>query len=89
MIHAVLADFHEGKVDVLIGTHAILSRDVSRGARSCDPRRDPRFGVAQKILLSLVASSNDVLTLIATPIPRSFAHFALSTARHLDHRTPP
>ena len=74
----VLADFREGKVDVLIGTHRILSRDVvpkSLGLVVLD--EEQRFGVAQKELLRSLRLEVDVLALSATPIPRTL-HMSLS-----------
>ena len=74
----VLADFSEGKVDVLVGTHRILSRDVipkNLGLVVLD--EEQRFGVAQKELLRSLRLEVDVLALSATPIPRTL-HMSLS-----------
>src|SRR5207247_3686454 len=65
----VLADFAAGKVDVLIGTHRVLSRDVipkELGLVIVD--EEQRFGVAQKELLRALRLEVDVLALSATPI---------------------
>src|SRR6266542_409819 len=77
-VKQVLADFREGKVDVLIGTHRVLSRDVipkELGLVILD--EEQRFGVAQKELLRALRLEVDVLTLSATPIPRTL-HMSLS-----------
>jgi transcription-repair coupling factor (superfamily II helicase) len=69
---AVLADFAEGKVDILIGTHRLLSRDVrpkELGLVIVD--EEQRFGVRQKELLRQLRLRVDVLSLSATPIPRT------------------
>jgi transcription-repair coupling factor (superfamily II helicase) len=69
---AVLRDFGAGKVDILIGTHRLLSRDV----RAADlglvvVDEEQRFGVKQKELLRQLKLKVDVLALSATPIPRT------------------
>ncbi|HEX6457118.1 MAG TPA: transcription-repair coupling factor [Solirubrobacterales bacterium] len=71
-VKAVLKDFEAGKVDVLIGTHRLLSRDVSAkelGLVVVD--EEQRFGVKQKELLRQLKLKVDVLALSATPIPRT------------------
>src|SRR3712207_6023738 len=68
----VLEGFAEGKVDVLIGTHRLLSRDVrpsDLGLLIVD--EEQRFGVKQKELLRQLRLRVDVLSLSATPIPRT------------------
>ena len=89
-VKQVLADFQEGKVDVLIGTHRILSRDVipkELGLVILD--EEQRFGVAQKELLRALRLEVDVLTLSATPIPRTL-HMSLSGLRDISIiETPP
>ena len=86
----VLADFREGKVDVLIGTHRVLSRDVipkDLGLVVLD--EEQRFGVAQKELLRQLRLEVDVLALSATPIPRTL-HMSLSGLRDISIiETPP
>ena len=79
----VLADFAAGKVDVLVGTHRILSRDVipkDLGLVVLD--EEQRFGVAQKELLRALRLEVDVLALSATPIPRTL-HMSLSGLRDI------
>ena len=71
-VRRTIADFAEGKVDVLIGTHRLLSRDVRAkelGLVILD--EEQRFGVKQKELLRQLKLRVDVLSLSATPIPRT------------------
>jgi transcription-repair coupling factor (superfamily II helicase) len=71
-VRGVLAEFSAGKVDVLIGTHRLLSRDVRAselGLVIVD--EEQRFGVRQKELLRQLKLKVDVLSLSATPIPRT------------------
>jgi transcription-repair coupling factor (superfamily II helicase) len=89
-IKKVLLDFSEGKVDVLIGTHRVLSRDVipkQLGLVIVD--EEQRFGVAQKELLRSLRLEVDVLALTATPIPRTL-HMSLAGLRDISIiETPP
>lgn len=89
-VKRVLADFAEGKVDVLIGTHRVLSRDVAAkelGLVVVD--EEQRFGVAQKELLRQLRLEVDVLSLSATPIPRTL-HMSLAGLRDISViETPP
>ncbi|HET9674592.1 MAG TPA: transcription-repair coupling factor [Gaiellaceae bacterium] len=86
----ILQDFGDGKVDVLIGTHRVLSRDVipkDLGLVIVD--EEQRFGVAQKELLRQLRLEVDVLALSATPIPRTL-HMSLSGLRDISIiETPP
>src|SRR4249920_257169 len=86
----VLDEFREGKVEVLIGTHRVLSRDVipkNLGLIVLD--EEQRFGVAQKELLRSLRVEVDVLALSATPIPRTL-HMSLSGLRDISIiETPP
>jgi transcription-repair coupling factor (superfamily II helicase) len=71
-VRRTLADFGAGQVDILIGTHRLLSRDVrpkSLGLLIVD--EEQRFGVKQKELLRQLRLRVDVLSLSATPIPRT------------------
>jgi transcription-repair coupling factor (superfamily II helicase) len=71
-VRQTLADFGAGQVDILIGTHRLLSRDVrpkSLGLLIVD--EEQRFGVKQKELLRQLRLRVDVLSLSATPIPRT------------------
>jgi transcription-repair coupling factor (superfamily II helicase) len=71
-VRAALKDFEEGKVDILIGTHRLLSRDVrpkELGLLIVD--EEQRFGVKQKELMRQLRLRVDVISLSATPIPRT------------------
>lgn len=86
----ILARTSAGKVDVLIGTHRILQKDVRfprLGLVVID--EEQRFGVAAKEHLKRLRTSVDVLTLSATPIPRTL-YLSLVGARDLSViQTPP
>jgi transcription-repair coupling factor (superfamily II helicase) len=86
----ILQEFAEGKIEVLIGTHRVLSRDVipkELGLVVLD--EEQRFGVAQKELLRSLRLEVDVLALSATPIPRTL-HMSLSGLRDISIiETPP
>jgi transcription-repair coupling factor (superfamily II helicase) len=86
----VLAGVRSGAVDVVIGTHRLLSKDVvfrDLGLLVID--EEHRFGVAHKERLREIAASVHTLTLTATPIPRTL-HMALSGIRDLSViATPP
>jgi len=80
---AVKRDMAEGKVDIVIGTHALLATDVrfkNLGLLVVD--EEQRFGVAHKEKLKKLRATVDVLTLTATPIPRTL-HTALAGIRDL------
>lgn len=83
-------DAEAGKVDILIGTHRITSKDIKfkdLGLLIID--EEQRFGVAAKERLKNLRASVDVLTLTATPIPRTL-QFSLMGARDLSIiNTPP
>jgi transcription-repair coupling factor (superfamily II helicase) len=69
---AAVARFNEGKVDILVGTHRLLSRDVrpkDLGLIIVD--EEQRFGVKQKELLRQLKLKVDVISMSATPIPRT------------------
>ncbi|MEO8290280.1 MAG: transcription-repair coupling factor [Gaiellaceae bacterium] len=89
-VKRVLQDYREGKVDILIGTHRVLSRDVvpkDLGLVIVD--EEQRFGVAQKELLRQLRLEVDVLALSATPIPRTL-HMSLAGLRDISViETPP
>jgi transcription-repair coupling factor (superfamily II helicase) len=86
----VLRRLAEGKVDVVIGTHRLLSKDVvfqDLGLLIVD--EEHRFGVRHKERLKQLRLEVDVLTLTATPIPRTL-HLALAGLRDLSLiQTPP
>ena len=79
----ILKDLARGKVDIIIGTHRILSKDVSfkdLGLVVVD--EEQRFGVRHKERLKHLRAEVDVLTLTATPIPRTL-HMAMAGIRDL------
>ncbi|MCB0523438.1 MAG: transcription-repair coupling factor [Lewinellaceae bacterium] len=80
---AVLENLKEGKVDIIIGTHALLSKDIvfkDLGLLIVD--EEQKFGVASKEKLRSIKVNVDTLTLTATPIPRTL-QFSLMAARDL------
>ncbi|HEY8934311.1 MAG TPA: transcription-repair coupling factor [Cyclobacteriaceae bacterium] len=89
-IKDILADTAEGKVNILIGTHRIVSKDITfknLGLLIID--EEQKFGVKVKDKLKELRVNIDVLTLTATPIPRTL-HFSLMGARDLSIiATPP
>ena len=85
----VLADLEQGKVDILIGTHQIVNEKVkykNLGLLIID--EEQKFGVAVKDKLKTLRENIDVLTLTATPIPRTL-QFSLMAARDLSVITTP
>jgi transcription-repair coupling factor (superfamily II helicase) len=69
---AVVQGFGEGKVDILIGTHRLLSRDVrAKDLGLIVVDEEQRFGVKQKELLRQLRVKVDVISMSATPIPRT------------------
>ncbi len=73
----------EGKVDILVGTHGVLGKEVQfkdLGLMVID--EEQKFGVAHKEKLKTLKTNVDCLTLTATPIPRTL-HFSLMGARDL------
>jgi transcription-repair coupling factor (superfamily II helicase) len=89
-VKRVLAEFGDGKVEVLIGTHRILSRDaIPKDLGLVIVDEEQRFGVAQKELLRQLRLEVDVLALSATPIPRTL-HMSLAGLRDISViETPP
>ncbi|UEG53023.1 transcription-repair coupling factor [Mucilaginibacter daejeonensis] len=85
-----LAKLAEGKLDIIIGTHRLVSKDVKfkdLGLMIID--EEQKFGVATKEKLKAMRANVDTLTLTATPIPRTL-HFSLMGARDLSIiSTPP
>jgi len=79
----IVRETREGRVDILIGTHRLLSRDVGfkdLGLLVID--EEQRFGVRHKELLKRMKRTVDVLTMTATPIPRTL-HMALVGIRDI------
>ncbi|MCK5704552.1 MAG: DEAD/DEAH box helicase, partial [Cyclobacteriaceae bacterium] len=89
-IKRILKNTVDGKVDILIGTHRIVNKDVTfkdLGLLVID--EEQKFGVSVKEKLKKFRVNVDVLTLTATPIPRTL-HFSLMGARDLSIiATPP
>jgi transcription-repair coupling factor (superfamily II helicase) len=87
---AILRSTAEGKVDIIVGTHRLLSKDVAfkdLGLLVID--EEHRFGVEHKERLKTLKLNVPVLTLTATPIPRTL-HMSLSGLRDISLiRTPP
>ena len=85
----ILAGLSEGAVDIVIGTHRLLSKDVvfsNLGLVVVD--EEQRFGVQHKERLKALRADVDVLTLSATPIPRTL-HMALLGIRDISNLTTP
>lgn len=85
----ILADLAEGKIDILIGTHRIVGKDVKfhdLGLLVID--EEQKFGVAVKEKLTHLKVNVDTLTMSATPIPRTL-QFSLMGARDLSAITTP
>jgi len=85
-----LKRLEEGKIDIIIGTHRLVSKDVKfkdLGLMIID--EEQKFGVSVKEKLKVMRANVDSLTLTATPIPRTL-HFSLMGARDLSIiSTPP
>ena len=86
----VLTDLSEGKIDILIGTHKLIGKDVKwhdLGLLIID--EEQKFGVSTKEKLRRLKTNVDTLTMSATPIPRTL-QFSLMGARDMSIiRTPP
>lgn len=86
----VIEDLKEGKVDIIIGTHRLLAKDIAfkdLGLLILD--EEQRFGVQDKEKIKDIKKNIDVLTLSATPIPRTL-HMSLSGIRDISIiETPP
>jgi transcription-repair coupling factor (superfamily II helicase) len=89
-IPARLADLADGKVDIVIGTHRLLSKDVEfRDLGLLIVDEEQRFGVRHKERLKQIKKNVDVLTMTATPIPRTL-HMSLAGLRDMSAiETPP
>lgn len=86
----ILKDLKEGKIDMLIGTHRILSNDVKfhdLGLLIVD--EEQRFGVEHKEKIKEFKNSIDVLTLSATPIPRTMQMSLIGIRSLCQIQTPP
>jgi len=87
---AVLADLAEGKIDVVVGTHRLLGDDVSfKSLGLVVVDEEHRFGVRHKEKLKTFKQEADVLTMTATPLPRTL-QMSLTGLRDISViRTPP
>lgn len=86
---AVVEGIRDGSIDVVVGTHRLLSKDVrfaDLGLVVID--EEQRFGVAQKERFKKLKTKVDVLTLTATPIPRTL-HMSLLGLREISMITTP
>jgi transcription-repair coupling factor (superfamily II helicase) len=80
---AILEKLEKGKIDIIIGTHRLISKDVKfkdLGLAIID--EEQRFGVAQKERFKQMFNNIDILTLSATPIPRTL-NMAMSGIRDM------
>jgi transcription-repair coupling factor (superfamily II helicase) len=85
----ILKDLESGKLDILIGTHQLVNKDVkfkNLGLLIID--EEQKFGVNVKDKLKTISETVDTLTLTATPIPRTL-QFSLMAARDLSVITTP
>lgn len=89
-VREIISDLAEGKIDILIGTHKLIGKDVrfkDLGLLIVD--EEQKFGVAVKEKLKQMKINVDTLTMSATPIPRTL-QFSLMGARDLTSlNTPP
>ena len=89
-VEKILKDLKDGKIDMLIGTHRILSKDVifkDLGLLIVD--EEQRFGVEHKEKIKDMKNSIDVLTLSATPIPRTMQLSLIGIRSLAQLNTPP
>ena len=88
-VKAILQDLKDKKIDILIGTHRIVSKDIKfadLGLLVID--EEQKFGVSVKEKLKQMRTNVDTLTMTATPIPRTL-QFSLMGARDLSTITTP
>lgn len=89
-VHETVAGLKDGSIDIVVGTHRLLSKDIGfkdLGLLLVD--EEQRFGVKHKERLKQLKSNVDVLTLTATPIPRTL-HMSMLGVRDLSViETPP
>jgi len=79
----VVEDFKKGMVDIIVGTHRVLSKDIEpRNLGLLIVDEEQRFGVAHKEKIKKLKGNVDVLTLTATPIPRTL-HMSLIGIRDM------
>ncbi len=85
----IIKKLKDGRVDIIIGTHRLLSADVGYkdlGLLIID--EEQRFGVAHKEKIKEIKTNIDVLTMTATPIPRTL-HMAMTSVRDMSVLTEP
>lgn len=86
----IISDLKEGKIDLLIGTHRILSSDIKfRDLGLLVVDEEQRFGVEHKEKIKEFKNSIDVLTLSATPIPRTMQMSLIGIRSLCQLQTPP
>jgi ATP-dependent DNA helicase RecG len=85
----LLADLAAGRIDLLVGTHALISEDVDyRDLAFAVIDEQHRFGVHQRLSLSAKGERADILVMTATPIPRTLllAHYGDLDSSRLDEK---
>lgn len=85
----IIKKLRDGRIDIVIGTHRLLSKDIrfkDLGLLIVD--EEQRFGVAHKERLKELKTNVDVLTMTATPIPRTL-HMAMTSVRDMSVLTRP
>jgi transcription-repair coupling factor (superfamily II helicase) len=87
---AIAARLAQGEIDIIVGTHRLLQRDIAfRDLGLLIVDEEQRFGVTHKEFLKRLRTEIDVLTMTATPIPRTL-YLALTGARDISNiNTPP
>lgn len=86
-----LAALRIGKIDILVGTHALFQEDVIfKDMRLAVIDEQHRFGVRQRLMLSQKGKNADILVMTATPIPRSLSivHYGDMDISILDEKPP-
>jgi transcription-repair coupling factor (superfamily II helicase) len=86
----IIKDLKDGRIDIIIGTHRLLSKDIGfKNLQLLIIDDEQRFGVKQKEKLRQLKNTLDVLSLSATPIPRT-VYLALSSFKNISlMQTPP
>lgn len=86
----ILSDLKEGKIDIIIGTHRLVSKDIvfkDLGLLVID--EEQKFGVSTKEKLKQLKSNIDTLTMTATPIPRTLQFSLMGSRDFSTINTPP
>ncbi len=85
----IIKKLQEGRIDIVIGTHRLLSEDIKfRDLGLLIVDEEQRFGVAHKERIKTLKTNIDVLTMTATPIPRTL-HMAMTSVRDMSVLTEP